>query len=182
MFPIRWLQKRYITIEADLVSSNVSNQFFQLVFGNCGIISSNQHFDGKGYVEMTGLDGDTSQDIADAIVSKGGRYLEAQIQGSRIQSEEGTLIILAAGDRTLFDECQSCFKAMGKSSFFLGDIGNASKMYLILQMLAGVTLGGLAEALALGELNDDMRIRIIIKLYLLCNFSGQSRTTAKRCS
>lgn len=101
---------------------------------------------------MTGLDGDTSQDIADAIVSKGGRYLEAQMQGSRIQAEEGTLIILAAGDRTLFDECQSCFKAMGKSSFFLGDVGNASKMYLVLQLFTGVTLAGLAETLALGKL------------------------------
>lgn len=101
---------------------------------------------------MTGLDGDTSQDIADAIVSKGGRYLEAQMQGSRVQAEEGTLIILAAGDRTLFDECQSCFKAMGKNSFFLGDVGNASKMYLVLQLITGVTLGGLAESLALGKI------------------------------
>lgn len=101
---------------------------------------------------MTGLDGDTSQDIADAIVSKGGRYLEAQMQGSRIQAEDGTLIILAAGDRNLFDECQSCFKAMGKNSFFLGEVGNATKMYLILQMMTGVTLGALAESLALGKL------------------------------
>lgn len=100
---------------------------------------------------MTGLDADSSQDIADAIVSKGGRYLEAQIQGSRVQAEEGTLIILAAGDRTLFDECQSCFEAMGKTSFFLGDVGNATKMYLVLQLYAGVTLGALAESLALGK-------------------------------
>ncbi|XP_037024559.1 putative oxidoreductase GLYR1 homolog isoform X2 [Bradysia coprophila] len=139
--------------QVDIIFSCVSDPLVskELVFGNCGIISSNQHFDGKGYVEMTGLDGDTSQDIADAIVSKGGRYLEAQIQGSRVQAEEGTLIILAAGDRSLFDECQSCFKAMGKNSFFLGDVGNASKMYLVLQLFAGVTLGGLAESLALAD-------------------------------
>ena len=29
---------------------------------------------------MTGMDSDTSQDIAEAISLKGGRYLEAQIQ------------------------------------------------------------------------------------------------------
>lgn len=139
--------------QVDVIFSCVSDPLVskELVFGNCGIISSTQHFDGKGYVEMTGLDGDTSQDIADAIVSKGGRYLEAQIQGSRIQAEEGTLIILAAGDRSLFDECQSCFEAMGKNSFFLGDVGNASKMYLVLQLFAGITMGGLAEVLALAD-------------------------------
>jgi 3-hydroxyisobutyrate dehydrogenase len=49
----------------------------QMVFGNCGVISTS--LVGKGYVEMTGIDPETSQDIADAIISKGGRYLEAQV-------------------------------------------------------------------------------------------------------
>lgn len=56
-----------------------------------------------------------------AITSKGGRYLEAQVQGSKMQAEEGTLVILAAGDRSLFNDCQSSFEAMGKNSFFLGN-------------------------------------------------------------
>ena len=34
---------------------------------------------------MTGIDSETSQDIAEAISLKGGRYLEAQIQGSKTQ-------------------------------------------------------------------------------------------------
>lgn len=42
------------------------------------------------------------------------------MQGSKVQAEEGTLVILAAGDTTLFDDCQSCFQAMGKNSFYLG--------------------------------------------------------------
>ncbi|KAG8231327.1 hypothetical protein J437_LFUL011720 [Ladona fulva] len=120
-----------------------------MVFGNCGVlleISSS-----KGYVEMTGIDAETSQDIAEAIQAKGGRYLEAQVQGSKTQAEEGTLVILAAGDRILFDECQSCFEAMGKNSFYLGDVGNASKMNLVLQLMAGVTLAGLAEGMALAD-------------------------------
>jgi len=41
---------------------------------------------------------------------------------------------------------------MGKNSFFLGEVGNASKMNLVLQMMSGVTLAGLAESLALGKL------------------------------
>ena len=36
---------------------------------------------------MTGIDSDTSQDIAEAISLKGGRYLEAQIQGSKTQAQ-----------------------------------------------------------------------------------------------
>ena len=104
---------------------------------------------------MTGVDSDTSQDIAEAISLKGGRYLEAQMQGSKTQAQDGTLVILVAGDRSLFDDCQSCFQvakknihyskfenknvnynkqAMGKNSFYLGEVGNASKMNLVLQV------------------------------------------------
>ena len=57
---------------------------------------------------------------------------------------------MAAGEQTLFEECQTCFEAMGKNSFYLGDVGNASKMNLILQMLAGVSIAAVAEALSLG--------------------------------
>jgi 3-hydroxyisobutyrate dehydrogenase len=90
----------------------------QMVFGNCGVLA--EMSTSKGYVEMTGVDSETSQDVADAINSKGGRYLEAQIQGSKSEAEEGSLIILAAGDRSLYEDCQSSFQAMGKHSFFLG--------------------------------------------------------------
>ncbi|XP_054256835.1 cytokine-like nuclear factor N-PAC isoform X4 [Macrosteles quadrilineatus] len=120
-----------------------------MVFGNCGVLP--EAGPSKGYVEMTGIDAETSQDIAEAITGKGGRYLEAQVQGSKTQAEEGTLVILAAGDRSLFDECQSCFEAMGKNSFYLGEVGNASKMNLVLQLMAGVTLAGLAEGMALAD-------------------------------
>lgn len=121
-----------------------------MVFGNCGI-TSGSNLNGKGYVEMTSIDTETSKDIYESLLMKGVRYLEAQIQGSKAQAEEGTLIILAAGDRSLFEECQTCFEAMGKNSFFLGDVGNATKMNLVLQTLAGITIAGIAESLALGE-------------------------------
>ena len=104
--------------------------------------------------------------------------MEAQMQGSKVEAEEGTLVILAAGDKSLFDECQSCFIAMSKNSFYLGEIGfdednilgfrcaqyltlyalrvagevgNASKMNLVLQLMQGITLAGLAEGMALAD-------------------------------
>lgn len=62
----------------------------QLVFGNCGVMSAN--LVGKGYVEMTGVDPETSQDIAEQIIAKGGRYLEAQVRPNKRLS----LIIIVA--------------------------------------------------------------------------------------
>merc|ERR1712029_1055674 len=75
----------------------------------------------------------------------------AQVQGSKEQSSEGSLVLLVAGDKSLFDDCQSCFQAMGKNSFYLGEVGNASKMNLVLQLMSGVALAGLAEGMALAD-------------------------------
>lgn len=127
----------------------------QTVFGNYGILAAKNLSDKKGFVEMTTIDAETSQDIAAALSDKGARFLEAQIQGSKSQAEEGTLIILAAGDRTLFEDCQTCFEAMGRNSFYLGDVGNATKMNLVLQTMSGICIGGLAEAMALGLYKDS---------------------------
>jgi len=140
-----------VIAEADITFSCVSDPQAakDLVFGNCGVLQEINTT--KGYVEMTGMDSDTSQDIAEAISLKGGRYLEAQIQGSKTQAQDGTLVILVAGDRSLFDDCQSCFQAMGKNSFYLGEVGNSSKMNLVLQTIMGVTLAGLAEGMALAD-------------------------------
>ncbi|XP_076282837.1 nucleosome-destabilizing factor isoform X1 [Lasioglossum baleicum] len=140
-----------VVLAADITFSCVADPQAakDMVFGNCGVLTEISLE--KGYVEMTGIDAETSQDIAEAITAKGGRYLEAQVQGSKTEAQEGTLVILAAGNRTLFDECQSCFEAMGKNSFYLGKVGNASKMNLVLQLMAGVTLAGLAESMALAD-------------------------------
>nr|CAD7412558.1 unnamed protein product [Timema poppensis] len=136
---------------ADVTFSCITNPDAakELVFGNCGVLAEIKN--SKGYVEMTGIDAETSRCIGEAIVSRGGRYLEAQIQGSKLQAELGTLVILAAGDHALYNDCQSCFTAMGKSSFFIGDVGNASMMNLIIQLISGVTIAGLAEGMALAD-------------------------------
>lgn len=127
--------------------------------------------DGKGYVEMTSIDHETSTDIAEAICSKGGRYLEAQIQGTRAQAGEGTLIMLAAGDRGLFDECQTCFEAVGRNSYFLGDVGNATKMNLVLQMIAGVSLVGLAESMAVA-VRSGLKLKDVLEVLELTNMAS----------
>ena len=81
---------------------------------------------------MTGIDSETSQDIAEAISLKGGRYLEAQIQGSKNQAQDGTLVILVAGDRSLFDDCQSCFQVIKLSQVLTCETATTLSLLLVL--------------------------------------------------
>jgi 3-hydroxyisobutyrate dehydrogenase len=121
-----------------------------MVFGNCGVLQEMRP--GKGYVEMTTVDTETSVDISEAITMRGGRYIECQMQGSKVQAEEGTLILMAAGDKSLFDDCYSCIQSMSSNSFYLGSVvGSAAKMNLVLQVIHGTVVAGLAEGLALAD-------------------------------
>jgi glyoxylate/succinic semialdehyde reductase len=64
---------------------------------------------GKGYCDMSTVDEETSQKIAEAVAAKGGRFLEAPVSGSKGPAIQGQLIILAAGGRQakLAGRCQA---------------------------------------------------------------------------
>ncbi|XP_077172126.1 cytokine-like nuclear factor N-PAC isoform X2 [Paroedura picta] len=110
---------------------------------------------GKCYVDMSTVDADTVTELAQVIVSRGGRFLEAPVSGNQQLSNDGMLVILAAGDRGLYEDCSSCFQAMGKTSFFLGEVGNAAKMMLIVNMVQGSFMATIAEGLTLAQVTGQ---------------------------
>ncbi|ESO02559.1 hypothetical protein HELRODRAFT_106726 [Helobdella robusta] len=118
-----------------------------LVFANCGVLQGISP--GKGYVDMSTVDVETIKDVQEAVVSKGGRFLEAPVIGNRMLARAGQLVVLAAGDKALYDDCYSCFQAISKHKFHLGEVGSATKMKLVLTLIFGSALSGLAECLAL---------------------------------
>ncbi|KAG9508966.1 putative oxidoreductase GLYR1-like protein, partial [Fragariocoptes setiger] len=121
----------------------------EIVFGNCGILA--EMGPNKGFVEMSSIDPETSADISEAVMARAGRYLEAPaINSGKQAAEDGALTIVCAGDRSLYEDCSSCFQAMSNETKFLGPtVGDASKLNLIASMLYGAMVGGLAECLAL---------------------------------
>ncbi|XP_072337829.1 cytokine-like nuclear factor N-PAC isoform X4 [Scyliorhinus torazame] len=121
----------------------------KLVLGPSGVLQGIRP--GKCYVDMSTVDPETSTEISQVITSRGGRFLEAPVSGNRQLSENGMLVILAAGDKALFDDCSSCFQAMGKKSFYLGEVGNASKMMLIANMILGSFMASVAEGFTLAK-------------------------------
>lgn len=156
---------------ADVVFSCLSDPTAskEIVFGTFGVLSEVDS--GKSLVEMSSIDPETSNDISEAIIAKGGRYLEAPpIANGKKAAEDGELTIVAAGDRSLYEDCSSCFQAMGKQTFFLGhQVGNATKMNLILSMLHGTIVGAVAECCTLVDRSELVLkdFREILKLSIM---------------
>ncbi|GKU97804.1 hypothetical protein SLEP1_g10890 [Rubroshorea leprosula] len=120
-----------------------------VVFDKDGVLE--QICSGKGYIDMSTVDAETSSKISEAIISNGGHFLEAPVSGSKQPAETGQLVILAAGEKALYDEAIPAFNVLGKKSFFLGQVGNGAKMKLVVNMIMGSMMNAFSEGLVLAE-------------------------------
>ncbi|GAB0494409.1 hypothetical protein MMPV_005702 [Pyropia vietnamensis] len=109
---------------------------------------------GKALVDCSTFDVATSVATSKAVTSRGGRFLEAPVSGSKVPAETGTLIFLGAGDRSLYDEVAGDLDAMGKRAFYLGAVGAGTRMKLVVNTTMITVLSALAEAIALTEATD----------------------------
>lgn len=119
----------------------------QVCFGEDGILEAMGP--GRAYVDFSTVDPDTSRRIAAAVRARGGRFLEAPVSGSRKPAEEGTLVVLAAGDRTVYDEVLPALQVLGKTCLYLGETGNGAAMKLVVNLVMGEMMVALCEGLAL---------------------------------
>ena len=66
---------------------------------------------------------------------------QAPVAGSKKPAIDGQLVIMAAGDESLYNECTEAFDIMGKKHFFLGEAGAAARMKLVVNMVMGTMMG-----------------------------------------
>ena len=99
------------------------------------------------------MDPVTSMNIKNTVKAKGGRYLEAPLICSiPKQIEEGKYVAMVSGDRSLFDDCGTCFEAICSHVYFLSEnAGNAARLNIVVSTLYGNILGSLLESLNLVE-------------------------------
>ncbi len=120
-----------------------------VVFAEDGVLETMAP--GKSYIDMSTVDSQTAEVIAYEIETAGGRFLEAPVSGSKKPAEDGTLVILAAGDKSLYAEALPLFEILGKKHLYLGAVGKAAAMKLLVNMTMGGMMTLLCEALALGK-------------------------------
>mmetsp|Transcript_22238 Transcript_22238/g.37162 ORF Transcript_22238/g.37162 Transcript_22238/m.37162 type:complete len:290 (+) Transcript_22238:108-977(+) len=120
-----------------------------VVFGPDGVLGAIDST--KSYVDMSTVDATTSTKICEGVTGAGGRFLEAPVSGSKGPAIQGQLVIMAAGDAALFQECELAFAAMGKKAFHLGAVGAGAKMKLVVNMVMGSMMGAFCEGMALAD-------------------------------
>nr|XP_010924997.1 glyoxylate/succinic semialdehyde reductase 2, chloroplastic isoform X1 [Elaeis guineensis] len=119
---------------------------------------------GKGYVDVSTVDGATAKLINKHIKDTGALFLEAPVSGSKKPAEDGQLIFLAAGDASLYETVAPLLDVMGKSRFYLGEVGNGAAMKLVVNMIMGSMMASFSEGLLLSEqvgLDPNVLVKVI---------------------
>ena len=140
-----------VMAECDIVFAMVSDPAAaaSLFFDEAGVIEGIAP--GKAYIDVSTVDPATVIRIADAVKSKGGRFLEAPVFGTKKPAEDGTLVFLCSGDESLYREAAPALQLMGKKSFYFKTLGQGAQMKLVINMIMGSMMTAFGEGLALGE-------------------------------
>lgn len=104
------------------------------LFINCATISPAVHIEIKA--------------LADQV---GAKMLETPMASSITQAREGTLYLMCAGDKTVFEEAQPTLKALSSSVVYTGKSGSAAQLKALVNMVMNINTAGLAEGLGLAD-------------------------------
>ncbi|HSO84592.1 NAD(P)-dependent oxidoreductase [Thiocapsa sp.] len=104
---------------------------------------------GRVLIQMGTIAPEESRAIAERVASLGGDYLEAPVLGSLPEAREGTLILMAGGDRDLFERCRPLLRDLSRDPQWIGPVGQGAALKLAMnQLIAGLT-ASFATSLAL---------------------------------
>ena len=141
--------------EADIVLSMVVNAAQTrsvLADGGVGDALAAKPAGATTFVSMATMAPADAAEIGAGLDSRGIRFIDAPVSGGVAGIEAGTLTIMAAAPKAVFDAVAPVLREIGSNTFHLGDAyGQGSAMKTVNQLLAGVHIAAAAEALALAE-------------------------------
>jgi 2-hydroxy-3-oxopropionate reductase len=121
----------------------------EVVFGNNGILQGIRS--GSLFIDMSTISPSTAIKIYKAMQLKGVEALDAPVSGGQTGAEQGTLSVMAGGSEEAFNRAKPLFDVMGKSTVLIGDAGAGQMTKACNQIVVGVTIQAVAEALTLAR-------------------------------
>ena len=115
---------------------------------------------GSTVIDMSSIKPTTATKYGNNFKSKNINYLDAPVSGGTIGAEEASLAIMVGGNQSVFDNSIDILKAMGNPTL-VGPIGSGQVSKLANQIIVGITIGAVAEAVTLCEKAGADPIKLI---------------------
>jgi putative dehydrogenase len=136
-------------IDAVILAVLNANQTEDVLFGPGGIVTSLKA--GAVVLACATVPPTFAKDMAARCGESGVLYLDAPISGGSLKAAQGQLSIMASGTPEAFTAARPALDSIAQTVFELGDEpGAGSAMKAVNQLLAGVHIAAMAEALTFG--------------------------------
>ena len=105
---------------------------------------------GSIVIDMSSVKPTTATKHGNNLKLKNINYLDAPVSGGTIGAEEASLAIMVGGEQNIFDYAFDILKTMGNPTL-VGPIGSGQVSKLANQIIVGLAIGAVAEAVTLCE-------------------------------
>jgi 3-hydroxyisobutyrate dehydrogenase-like beta-hydroxyacid dehydrogenase len=106
---------------------------------------------GAVILEMSTISPDLSRELHQQSKAKGLDLLDVAISGSTPAVDAGAITLLAGGHKETFERCVPIFQSIAKQWFLIGPGSSGVQMKLVVNLLLGLDMEAIAEAVSLGE-------------------------------
>lgn len=101
-------------------------------------------------INMSTVSREATLAAAAAVAACGAVFVDAPVAGSKKPAEDGSLTILAAGEKAEVDRMTPLLKTMGRVIIYCGPTGQGTAMKLFVNLFLGTLMQSLAEGLSVG--------------------------------
>ncbi|WP_034456297.1 NAD(P)-dependent oxidoreductase [Buttiauxella noackiae] len=140
-----------VTRDADIVISMLPDtpQVEDIVHGPGGLLSNPPR--GKLFVDMSTIAPEATRKLSQELLAVGVTMLDAPVSGGPIGAKNATLSIMVGGDAGGFEQATPYLKAMGTTLNHVGASGAGQTVKLCNQLICGINIQAICEALALAR-------------------------------
>ena len=155
--------------DADLVMYSLSDDAAveKVAMGQNGILSAIAA--GQITVDMSTVLPATSLLEQEAYTKRGVAFLDAPVFGSKNESADAKLWVLAAGKKDVFEKVRPVLEKLGQTVHYLGKNGNATAMKLVGNLIVALELEALAEGLVLAQ-KAGLDLKTVMEVVKVADF------------
>ncbi len=121
----------------------------EVLFGDRGVAEGLKP--GKTVVDMSSISPTATRVFSDRIRGLGCDYLDAPVSGGEVGAKAGTLTIMVGGAEEAFERVRPLLELMGDTITLVGSSGAGQTCKVANQMIVGINIAAVAEALVLAS-------------------------------
>lgn len=121
----------------------------EVLFDRYGLASSLGR--GRMVVDMGTTDAIATRGFAGRLVDQGARYVDAPVSGGQVGAVEASLSIMVGAARPDFERIRPVLELLGRNITLVGEVGAGQVAKAANQVIVGLTIGAVAEAINLAR-------------------------------